>query len=117
MLFVCTDFPQVMGFSNIYIYTLSCLNVSRVTKVTEGCHIELRLIVVAILEEDVKTELKCVTQNQAGRQEVVAQLHLEGKLCTVLFCTVYKYSAVYHLPSSPSLQTPHSHGWWSLQWL
>ncbi|XP_034430891.1 interleukin-1 receptor type 2 isoform X2 [Hippoglossus hippoglossus] len=56
----------------------------RVTKVTEGCQIELRLFVGGITEEDVKTELKCVTQNQAGRQEVVAQLHLEDSTFTWL---------------------------------
>ncbi|XP_053295665.1 interleukin-1 receptor type 2 isoform X1 [Pleuronectes platessa] len=56
----------------------------RVTKVTEGCQIELRLAVVSVTEEDVGTELKCVTQNQAGRQEVVAQLHLEDSTFTWL---------------------------------
>nr|ABP99035.1 interleukin-1 receptor type II [Paralichthys olivaceus] len=56
----------------------------RVTKVTGGCQIELRLVVVGITEEDVKTELKCVTQNQAGRQEVVARLHLEDSTFTWL---------------------------------
>lgn len=48
---------------------------------SEGCHIELRLIVLAMTEEDVKTQLKCVTENQGGRQEVVAQLQLEGESC------------------------------------
>ncbi len=48
---------------------------------SEGCQIELRLVLVAMTEEDDQTELKCVTQNQGGRQEVVAQLRLEGELC------------------------------------
>ncbi|XP_045910619.1 interleukin-1 receptor type 2 [Micropterus dolomieu] len=56
----------------------------RVTKVSGGCQIELKLIVVAITEEDVETELKCVTQNQGGRQEVVAQLRLEDPTFTWL---------------------------------
>lgn len=54
---------------------------------SEGCQIELRLVVVAMTDEDVKTELKCVTQNQGGRQEVVTQLQLEGELC--VFVCVY----------------------------
>ncbi|XP_031174961.1 interleukin-1 receptor type 2 isoform X2 [Sander lucioperca] len=56
----------------------------RVTRVSEGCQIELRLGIVAITEQDVKTELKCVTQNQGGRQEVVAQLQLEDSTFTWL---------------------------------
>ncbi|XP_071337408.1 interleukin-1 receptor type 2 isoform X2 [Trachinotus anak] len=56
----------------------------RVTKVSESCQIELRLIVVAMTEEDVKAELKCVTQNQGGRHEVVAQLQLEDSTFTWL---------------------------------
>ncbi|XP_078118582.1 interleukin-1 receptor type 2-like [Sander vitreus] len=56
----------------------------RVTRVSEGCQIELRLVIVAITEQDVKTELKCVTLNQGGRQEVVAQLQLEDTTFTWL---------------------------------
>ncbi|XP_070770952.1 interleukin-1 receptor type 2 [Enoplosus armatus] len=56
----------------------------RVTRVLEGCQIELRLVVVAMMEEDVTTELKCVTENQGGRQEVIAQLHLEDSTFTWL---------------------------------
>ncbi|XP_026152332.1 interleukin-1 receptor type 2 isoform X2 [Mastacembelus armatus] len=54
----------------------------RVTRVSEGCQIEMRLIVVSMTEDDVKTELKCVTQNQGGRQEVVIQLQLEDSTFT-----------------------------------
>ncbi|XP_044071541.1 interleukin-1 receptor type 2 isoform X2 [Siniperca chuatsi] len=56
----------------------------RVTRVSERCQIELRLFVVSITEEDVNTELKCVTQNQGGRQEVVTQLRLEDTTFTWL---------------------------------
>ncbi|XP_070831911.1 interleukin-1 receptor type 2 [Chaetodon trifascialis] len=56
----------------------------RVTRVSEDCQIELRLILVAMTEEDVKTELKCVTQNQGGTQEVVVQLQLEDTTFTWL---------------------------------
>lgn len=52
---------------------------------SEGCQIELRLIVLAITEKDAGTELRCVTQNQAGRQEVVTHLQLEGKTIMQLF--------------------------------
>lgn len=56
-----------------------CLAVARVTRLPEGCQVELRLIVLAITENDASTELKCVTQNRAGRQEVVTHLQLEGE--------------------------------------
>ncbi|XP_042283263.1 interleukin-1 receptor type 2-like isoform X2 [Thunnus maccoyii] len=61
----------------------------RHTRVSEGCQIELRLIVVAMTEEDIQTELKCVTQNEGGRQEVVTQLQLEDSTFTwVVVATV-----------------------------
>ncbi|XP_030614567.1 interleukin-1 receptor type 2-like [Archocentrus centrarchus] len=60
----------------------------RVTRVSKGCQIELRLIVEAITEEDEKTELKCVTQNKSGRQEVVALLRLEDSTFTWLVVAV-----------------------------
>ncbi|XP_070694616.1 interleukin-1 receptor type 2 [Pempheris klunzingeri] len=56
----------------------------RVTRVSEGCHTELRLIVVTMTDEDVKTELKCVAKNQGGTQEVVTQLQLEDSTFTWL---------------------------------
>lgn len=62
------------------------LNVCRVTRLSERCQIELRLTVEAVTEDDVKTVLKCVTQNQAGRQEVTTQLQFEGEpSCLDLF--------------------------------
>ncbi|XP_028250368.1 interleukin-1 receptor type 2-like [Parambassis ranga] len=54
----------------------------RVTRVSERCQIELRLVVAVITEEDEQTELKCVTQNTGGRQEVVAKLQLEDHTFT-----------------------------------
>ncbi|XP_054471610.1 interleukin-1 receptor type 2 [Anoplopoma fimbria] len=56
----------------------------RVTSVSEGCQIEVRLVVIAITEEDEKTELRCVAQNQGGRQEVVVRLQLEDSTFTWL---------------------------------
>lgn len=51
----------------------------RVTRLSEDhCQIEVTLILSAVTEEEVKTELKCVAQNRGGKQEVVAQLRLEG---------------------------------------
>lgn len=47
---------------------------------SEDCQIELRLIFVEMTEVDEKTELRCVAENQGGRQEVVTLFHLEGKL-------------------------------------
>ncbi|XP_056895898.1 interleukin-1 receptor type 2 isoform X1 [Takifugu flavidus] len=60
----------------------------RVTRTSEGCQIELRLIVLAITEKDASTELRCVTQNQAGRQEVVTHLQLEDSTFTWLLVAV-----------------------------
>ncbi|XP_040913812.1 interleukin-1 receptor type 2 isoform X2 [Toxotes jaculatrix] len=60
----------------------------RLTKVSEGCQIELRLAVVAMTEEDVKTELKCAAQNQGGRREVVTQLQTEDSTFTWLVVAV-----------------------------
>ncbi|XP_075993904.1 interleukin-1 receptor type 2-like [Genypterus blacodes] len=51
----------------------------RVTRVQEGCYIELRLVVMALTEVHTRTELKCVAHNEGGRQEAFAQLQLEGK--------------------------------------
>ncbi|XP_020504833.2 interleukin-1 receptor type 2 [Labrus bergylta] len=64
----------------------------RVTRVSEGCQIELRLIVVAVTKEDLKTELKCITHNQEGRQEVVVKLQLEDSTFTWLVVAVVAVS-------------------------
>lgn len=61
-----------------------CLTFSRVTRVSEGCQIEQGLAVVMMTEE-IKTELKCVAQNQGGRQEAVIQLQLEGELIDIVY--------------------------------
>ncbi|KAG7501985.1 interleukin-1 receptor type 2 [Solea senegalensis] len=55
-----------------------------VTRSSERCQIELRLIVVEITDEDVETQLKCVAHNRAGKQEVVAQIHLKDSTFTWL---------------------------------
>lgn len=51
---------------------------------SEGCQIEQGLAVVMMTEE-IKTELKCVAQNQGGRQEAVIQLQLEGELIDIVY--------------------------------
>ncbi|XP_047456156.1 interleukin-1 receptor type 2 [Mugil cephalus] len=56
----------------------------RVNRVSTGCQIELRLVIAGITEEDVNTEMKCVAQNNGGRQEVVALLQLEDSTFTWL---------------------------------
>ncbi|XP_030283319.1 interleukin-1 receptor type 2 [Sparus aurata] len=56
----------------------------RVTRVSEDCQIELRLIFVEMTEVDEKTELRCVAENQGGRQEVVTLFHLEDSTFTWL---------------------------------
>ncbi|KAI9534419.1 hypothetical protein NQZ68_012652 [Dissostichus eleginoides] len=60
----------------------------RVTRESEVCQVELRLLVVAMTDEDVNTELKCVAQNEGGRQEVVALLQLEDSSFTWLVVAV-----------------------------
>nr|XP_046260763.1 interleukin-1 receptor type 2 isoform X3 [Scatophagus argus] len=64
----------------------------RATRVSSGCQIELRLIFMEIFDEDTQTELKCVTQNQGGRQEVVVQLQLEDSTFTWLVVAVVAVS-------------------------
>ncbi|KAM9343805.1 interleukin-1 receptor type 2-like [Pholidichthys leucotaenia] len=49
----------------------------RITRVSTDCHVELRLVITVITEEDVKTEIKCVAQNKGGKQEVVTLIQLE----------------------------------------
>lgn len=66
-----------------------CVTVARVTRMSEGCQIEVRIAVLAITENDASTELKCVTQNQAGRQEVVTHLQLAGKAAPSCSCLVF----------------------------
>ncbi|XP_014857222.1 PREDICTED: interleukin-1 receptor type 2-like [Poecilia mexicana] len=56
----------------------------RVTRVSGRCQIEVRFIISAITEEDEKTEMKCVTQNTGGKQEVVTMLRLEDTTFTWL---------------------------------
>lgn len=58
---------------------LSYMTLSSVTKVPGLCQVQLRLLIVRVTGEDRGTEVKCVAQNQGGRQEVAAQLQLEGK--------------------------------------
>ncbi|KAM8857182.1 interleukin-1 receptor type 2-like isoform 1-T1 [Synchiropus picturatus] len=61
----------------------------RVTWLSDRCRIEMRLIIVALLDADMNTELKCVAQNPAGRQEVVMQLNLQDSSVTwVVVATV-----------------------------
>ncbi|KAK2905768.1 interleukin-1 receptor type 2 isoform X2 [Channa argus] len=64
----------------------------KVTRVYKGCQIELGLAVVAMTEKEVKTELKCVSQNKGGRQEVVIQLQLEDSTFTWLVVAVVAIS-------------------------
>ncbi|XP_054887872.1 interleukin-1 receptor type 2 [Poeciliopsis prolifica] len=56
----------------------------RVTRVPERCQIEVRFVISAMTEEDEKTEMKCVTQNAGGKQEVVTMLRLEDDTFTWL---------------------------------
>ncbi|XP_053184815.1 interleukin-1 receptor type 2 [Scomber japonicus] len=66
----------------------------RQARLSEGCQIELRLIVLELREEDVKTQLKCVTQNQGGTQEVIVQLQLEDSTFTWVVVAVVAVSCL-----------------------
>lgn len=44
-----------------------------------GCYVEVNLYIIELCDEDTRAELKCVTQNQGGRQEVIAQFRVEGR--------------------------------------
>ncbi|XP_072253573.1 interleukin-1 receptor type 2 [Leuresthes tenuis] len=56
----------------------------RVTGVSEGCRIELILVIAEITKADEETEIKCVTQNKGGKREAVIQLQLEDSTLTWL---------------------------------
>ncbi|XP_028993181.1 interleukin-1 receptor type 2 [Betta splendens] len=56
----------------------------KITKLAAGCMIDVGLAIVAMTEDDVKAELKCITQNQGGRREAVVQLQLEDATFTWL---------------------------------
>uniref|UniRef100_A0A8C6TEA8 Ig-like domain-containing protein n=1 Tax=Neogobius melanostomus TaxID=47308 RepID=A0A8C6TEA8_9GOBI len=56
----------------------------RVGHVPGGCHVEVRLIILEMRERDTQAELKCVAQNQHGRQEVSVRLQLEDSTHTWL---------------------------------
>lgn len=45
---------------------------------SESCQTEVRLILLSITDEDVKAEVTCVAQNAAGRREALVQIQLEG---------------------------------------
>lgn len=60
----------------------------RVTRVSNGCQIEMRLVVAVITEEDKNTEMKCVAQNAGGRREVIARIQLEDSAFTWLVVTI-----------------------------
>ncbi|KAM6970591.1 interleukin-1 receptor type 1-like [Aplochiton taeniatus] len=49
----------------------------RVSSVGGGCQVEVRLLVLALSEEDTRAQLTCATHNQRGQQEVIALLKLE----------------------------------------
>ncbi|KAK6309877.1 interleukin-1 receptor type 2 isoform X2 [Coregonus clupeaformis] len=60
----------------------------RVTTVAGGCYVEVKLYIVELCEEDTRAELKCVTQNQGGRHEVIAQFRVEDPRSTWLMVGV-----------------------------
>ncbi|CAB1436732.1 unnamed protein product, partial [Pleuronectes platessa] len=74
------------------------VSVCLVTKVTEGCQIELRLAVVSVNGRRCRTELKCVTQNQAGRQEVCRFIWRDYVIKSEALFSDYKLSSI--TPSS-----------------
>ncbi|XP_071004652.1 interleukin-1 receptor type 2 [Oncorhynchus clarkii lewisi] len=60
----------------------------RVTTVAGGCYVEVNLYIIELCDEDTRAELKCVTQNQGGRQEVIAQFRVEDPRSTWLMVGV-----------------------------
>ncbi|XP_047226032.1 interleukin-1 receptor type 2 [Girardinichthys multiradiatus] len=85
---VVTWLVNGLSVESSYLDRRALLGGRRVTRVSERCQIELRLDIVAITTEDEKTEMKCVTQNTDGRQEVVVMLHLEDTTFTWLVVAV-----------------------------
>lgn len=56
----------------------------RVSRVSEGCHIEIQLTILEMRVKDTEAELKCVTHNQQGQQEVSVRLQMEDSTSTWL---------------------------------
>ncbi|KAI1899297.1 hypothetical protein AGOR_G00060350 [Albula goreensis] len=52
----------------------------RVTTENGVNYIELELTLLELHEEDIEVEIKCVAQNQGGREEVMAEVKLEGSI-------------------------------------
>lgn len=60
----------------------------RVSWGPEGCLSEVRLMILEMTERDTEAELKCVTENQHGRQEVSVRLKPEDSTHTWLVVSV-----------------------------
>ncbi|XP_046902147.1 interleukin-1 receptor type 2 isoform X1 [Hypomesus transpacificus] len=60
----------------------------RTTRVAEGCHVEVRLVVWGLTGADSRRSLACVTHNQAGGQEVQALIRLDDSETQWLVGTV-----------------------------
>ncbi|KAK7905095.1 hypothetical protein WMY93_017702 [Mugilogobius chulae] len=60
----------------------------RVERLSKGCHVVLRLMILDMREKDTEADLKCVAQNQHGRQEVAVWLQLEDSTHTWLVVSV-----------------------------
>lgn len=59
-----------------------------VSRQSESCQTEVRLILLGMTDDDVKTEVTCVAQNGGGRREAVVQFQLEDSTFTWLVVAV-----------------------------
>lgn len=59
-----------------------------VSRQSESCQTEVRLILLSMTDDDVKTEVMCVAQNGGGRREAVVQFQLEDSTFTWLLVAV-----------------------------
>ncbi|KAL0963696.1 hypothetical protein UPYG_G00309710 [Umbra pygmaea] len=56
----------------------------RTTTVDGGYCVEVKLYITEMFQEDARVELKCVTQNKRGRQEVIARFKVKDSMSTWL---------------------------------
>lgn len=111
--YICSIFYMcyfVLAFQNIWktksiILTPASSSVSRRS---ESCQIEVRLILLGMTDNDVKTEVACVAQNGGGRREAVVQFQLEGD-----FMFFFLYRRIFFLNNSPNQKKKYSPENWN----
>lgn len=100
---------------------------------SESCQTEVRLILLGMTDDDVKTEVTCVAQNGGGRREAVVQFQLEGDFMFFCYRRIFfdyfqllqkkisrKIGMELQCQFTENIPFPNFQAWWSpssvLQW-